>query len=81
MNTDYIMIRDWRVESGTFFTAADEVKWRRTVVPGDQVRMEVELLKEKRGLCVVKGEATVEGQLACSATVKFMVQQESADQG
>lgn len=58
------------------FTAADDVKWRRTVVPGDQVRLEVELLKEKRGLCVVKGQATVEGQLACAATVKFMVTEE-----
>lgn len=58
------------------FTAADQVKWRRTVVPGDQVRIQVELMKEKRGLCVVEGEAAVEGQLACAATVKFMVTEE-----
>ncbi|MCA8917539.1 MAG: 3-hydroxyacyl-ACP dehydratase FabZ [Planctomycetes bacterium] len=58
------------------FTGADEVKWRRTVVPGDQIRIEVELLKEKRGLCVVSGTASVDGELACAATVKFMVTEE-----
>src|SRR5690606_1885036 len=61
-----------------FFTGADEVSWRRMVVPGDQIRIEVELLKERRGLCVVKGVATVEGELACEATVKFMVTEERA---
>lgn len=61
-----------------YFTGADEVKWRRSVIPGDQLRFEVQLLKEKRGLCVVKGEATVNDELACSATVKFMVTQDKA---
>lgn len=61
-----------------FFTGADEVSWRRMVVPGDQIRIEAELLKERRGLCVVKGMATVEGELACEATVKFMVTEERA---
>jgi beta-hydroxyacyl-ACP dehydratase FabZ len=59
-----------------FFTAADEVKWRRTVVPGDQMRFEVELMKEKRGLCIAQGKVTVEGELACEAIVKFMVMEE-----
>jgi 3-hydroxyacyl-[acyl-carrier-protein] dehydratase len=61
-----------------FFTGADEVSWRRLVIPGDQIRIEVELLKERRGLCIVKGTATVEGELACEATVKFMVSEERA---
>jgi 3-hydroxyacyl-[acyl-carrier-protein] dehydratase len=61
-----------------FFTGADEVSWRRMVVPGDQIRIEVELLKERRGLCIVKGVATVEGDLACEATVKFMVTDQRA---
>lgn len=60
-----------------FFTAADNVKWRRQVTPGDQMVMEAELLKEKRGLCVVQGKAEVNGELACEATLKFMVVDES----
>jgi 3-hydroxyacyl-[acyl-carrier-protein] dehydratase len=61
-----------------FFTGADEVSWRRLVIPGDTIRLEAELLKERRGLCIVKGMATVEGELACEATVKFMVTDEKA---
>lgn len=71
-----VLGRDENMGKLALFTGADEVKWRRTVVPGDQVRLSVELLKEKRGLCVVKGEATVDGELACAATVKFMVTEE-----
>lgn len=56
-----------------YFTGAEEVKWRRLVVPGDQLRIEAEVLKERRGLVEVKGVATVEGELACEATVRFMI--------
>lgn len=59
-----------------YFTGADEVSWRRLVVPGDQIRIETELVKERRGLCIVKGVATVEGELCCEATVKFMIASE-----
>ncbi|MCA8912092.1 MAG: 3-hydroxyacyl-ACP dehydratase FabZ [Planctomycetes bacterium] len=73
-----VLGRDENMGKLALFTGADEVKWRRTVVPGDQVKLSVELLKEKRGLCVVKGEASVDGDLACAATVKFMVTDERA---
>lgn len=56
-----------------YFTGAEEVKWRRLVVPGDQLRIDAEVLKERRGLVEVKGVATVEGELACEATVRFMI--------
>lgn len=74
-----VLSRDENRGKLAFFTAADEVKWRRTVVPGDQVRLQVELLKERRGLCVAKGEATVNGQVACTAMVKFMVTDDKDD--
>jgi 3-hydroxyacyl-[acyl-carrier-protein] dehydratase len=73
-----VLGRDENMGKLALFTGANDVKWRRTVVPGDQVKLEVELLKEKRGLCVVQGKATVEGDLACEATVKFMVTDERA---
>ncbi|MCA8916242.1 MAG: 3-hydroxyacyl-ACP dehydratase FabZ [Planctomycetes bacterium] len=73
-----VLSRDEHKGKLAFFTGADEVKWRRTVIPGDQVRLEVEVLKEKRGLCIVQGKATVDGELACEATVKFMVTDQKA---
>lgn len=56
-----------------FFTSVDEVKFRRQVVPGDQLKLEAELVREKRGLCVVKAKASVDGQMSCEGTVSFMV--------
>ena len=45
--------------------ALDNVKFRRPVVPGDQLRLEVTLLQGKGRTRRLKGEAYVEGQLAC----------------
>jgi len=59
-----------------FFTGADELKFRKQVVPGDQLKLEVELLREKRGLCQVRGKASVDGQMSCEGIVSFMVVEE-----
>lgn len=59
-----------------FFTAVDEFKFRRQVVPGDKLKLEAELLREKRNLCVVKARASVEGQMTCEGLVSFMVMEE-----
>lgn len=42
----------------------DGVKFRRPVVPGDQLRLEAEILKLKSKFCHLRGRATVEGDLA-----------------
>jgi len=51
----------------------DRVKLRRTVVPGDQVRLEVETLKLKSRTGRVLGRATVEGDVAAEARINFML--------
>ena len=55
------------------FTGIERARFRRPVVPGDQVRFEVELLawKETHGAIIVRmaGKALVEGKLACEGTV------------
>ena len=50
-----------------YFMALDAVKFRRPVVPGDQLRLELEMLKFGGRTCRMKGQAFVEGQLACEA--------------
>ena len=50
-----------------YFMALDNVKFRRPVVPGDQLRLEVSLLQGRGRTRRLKGEAYVEGQLACEA--------------
>ena len=51
----------------------DRVKLRRTVVPGDQLTLEVETLKLKARTGRVHGRATVEGELAAEARMNFML--------
>jgi UDP-3-O-[3-hydroxymyristoyl] N-acetylglucosamine deacetylase/3-hydroxyacyl-[acyl-carrier-protein] dehydratase len=50
-----------------FFAAIDNVRFRRPVVPGDQLRFELKMLSFKRGICKMEGQALVDGQLVCQA--------------
>ena len=42
----------------------DNAKFRRPVVPGDQLRLEAEILKLKTKFCHLRGRATVDGEVA-----------------
>ncbi len=57
-------------------TGLDRVRFRRRVVPGDQLRMEVRLLRQHRPLWRMHGEARVDGELAAEAEVSAMEVQE-----
>jgi 3-hydroxyacyl-[acyl-carrier-protein] dehydratase len=51
--------------------AIDNVRFRRMVVPGDQLIMSVELVWYKSGVGRIKGKAEVEGQLAAEMELTF----------
>ncbi|HIG12579.1 MAG TPA: UDP-3-O-[3-hydroxymyristoyl] N-acetylglucosamine deacetylase [Planctomycetes bacterium] len=51
--------------------AIDKVKLRGAVVPGDQLRIEVETLKMKGKTAQVRGTGSVSGRLVCEATLMF----------
>ncbi len=53
--------------------AIDHVKFRRRVVPGDQLRLECETITLKDRAGKVEGKATVNGELTCQAVMKFML--------
>lgn len=53
------------------FAGMDKVKFRRQVIPGDQLRLEVELIKLKGPMGVAQGKAYVGDQLAAEGTLKF----------
>ena len=58
----------------TYFMKLEEVKFKRKVVPGDQLHIEVRLLEPiRRGVCVAEGKAFVGGQLACEAVMMAQV--------
>ena len=50
-----------------YFMGIDAAKFRRPVVPGDQIRFKLTLLNAKRRTMKMRGEAYVEGQLVAEA--------------
>jgi len=52
-----------------YFVGADEVRLKRPVVPGDQLMLEAELVTVRRGIYKFQCRATVDGELACEATI------------
>jgi 3-hydroxyacyl-[acyl-carrier-protein] dehydratase len=53
------------------FTGFETIKFRRPVVPGDTLRLEVELSAFKLGMGKAKVLATVEGDVAAQGEIKF----------
>lgn len=56
-----------------FFMSIDSVKFRKPVIPGDQLLMKIELLSKKRDIYKMQGTATVDGKVVCEATLMAMV--------
>jgi 3-hydroxyacyl-[acyl-carrier-protein] dehydratase len=50
-----------------YFAGIDNARFRRVVEPGDQLRLEVKVLRSKRDIWKLEGEAYVGEELACSA--------------
>ncbi len=56
-----------------YFTGVEGAKFRRPVVPGDQLRIEVELVYRRNSFGKVSARALVEGKLAAEAQELFAV--------
>ena len=50
-----------------YFTGIDNVRFRKTVTPGDTIRFEVELAAYRRSICKMIGRALVDNELVCEA--------------
>ncbi len=61
-------------ENSTYFLVGiDKTRFKRPVIPGDQLLLEIELLRSKRGIWVFAGKASVDGQLAVSTELMCTV--------
>jgi 3-hydroxyacyl-[acyl-carrier-protein] dehydratase len=58
-----------RADKLMVFTGIERAKFRRPVVPGDQLRIEVEVLNWKTRAVRMQGNVLVEGKLVCEAVV------------
>lgn len=71
-----ILLLNEESEMGTklvFFTGINNVKFRQTVVPGDQLVMEIVMLRARRGMFKMQGNAYVKGKLVCEAEMMAAV--------
>ncbi|HLK04406.1 MAG TPA: 3-hydroxyacyl-ACP dehydratase FabZ [Candidatus Acidoferrum sp.] len=64
-----------------FLAAVDGVRFRRPVLPGHQLRIEVNVLAWRGDFCKIEGKGLVDGQLAAEATLMCkMIDREVAPQ-
>jgi UDP-3-O-[3-hydroxymyristoyl] N-acetylglucosamine deacetylase/3-hydroxyacyl-[acyl-carrier-protein] dehydratase len=56
-----------------YFMSAEEVKWRKPVVPGDVLVIEVEMTKVRGKIGKAKGVCKVDGEVVSEAQVTFML--------
>lgn len=56
-----------------YFMGIDKAKFRKPVVPGDQLRMELEILKQRGKIFCFQGNAYVDGNLVAEAELKAML--------
>ena len=56
-----------------YFAAIDGVRFRKPVVPGDQLRFELNMMSFKRGICKMSARALVDGAVVCEAELTAAV--------
>jgi 3-hydroxymyristoyl/3-hydroxydecanoyl-(acyl carrier protein) dehydratase len=62
-----------REEKVVYFMSLDNVKFRRPVVPGDQLRCELELVQFRGKTCRMRGVAYVDGDVVAEADMMARV--------
>jgi beta-hydroxyacyl-ACP dehydratase FabZ len=58
-----------RASKLVYFTGIDDARFRRPVVPGDQIRLSMEVLKLRSRTCKMRGTAMVDGELVAEAEI------------
>lgn len=56
-----------------YFGGIDKAKFKHKVIPGERLKLECEIIKRKGPVGVGKAIATVDGKLAASAELTFMI--------
>jgi len=67
------------VKKVVYFTGIDRARFRRPVVPGDQIRFEVSIVQLRRQMCRMKGAALVDGKIAAEAEMNAVVVDRDAE--
>lgn len=57
-----------------FLAGVDKCRFKQQVKPGDQLKLEVEIIRMRGSIGKGKGIATVDGKVACEAEIMFAIQ-------
>jgi len=61
------------------FTGIEGAKFRRSITPGDQIRIEVDVVSFRTRAGKMAGKAYIDGKLACEATLTCMIVPRAAE--
>ena len=56
-----------------FLVGADKVRWKKQVMPGDKLNLEIDIVRLRGSIGVGKGKATVDGNLVCEGERMFAI--------
>ncbi len=62
------------------FAGLDDVKFKRKIIPGDQLRLEMELVRLRKSFGVAQGKAYVGEALAAEGIIKFFLERKTTAQ-
>lgn len=65
----YLLLSEVEERTGklVYFTGIDSCRFRRPVVPGDQIVFEVKIVARRKTFAKIRGQATVDGEVVCEA--------------
>jgi 3-hydroxyacyl-[acyl-carrier-protein] dehydratase len=63
-------------KKAVFFLGIDNVRFRKPVIPGDQLRMELEITRHRQSIWGVKGKALVDGKVVAEGDLMAMIGEE-----
>lgn len=67
-----LSMEDFKGKIG-FLVGADKVRWKKQVIPGDKLELEIEIIKLRGSIGVGKGKATVDNQIVCEGEIMFAI--------
>ena len=62
-----------QLKTPVYFLGIDNVRFRKPVIPGDQLRLELEITKHRQSVWGFKGKALVDGNLVAEAELLAML--------
>jgi 3-hydroxyacyl-[acyl-carrier-protein] dehydratase len=70
------MPEDEKKKKPVFFLGIDNARFRKPVIPGDQLRLELEVTRQRQSIWGFKGKAWVDGKLVAEADLLAMMGEE-----